>query len=404
LLSSAGAPPIRGPAVTGGAAYAEGGPSQPITLKANLRYICCLAFAPDGRVLAAGGEGEGFSPSGSREGLVRLWDWPNWRERPPLQDVPGTSTSSVSYLAFAPDGATLATATASGVKLWVVATGRAVTLSGSGTRPSPPAFVVFSPDGRTLATRAKGIDLWDAPGRTLRLNLEPGGEAAGFSPSGKTLASITHDQRVRLWDVATGRSLAEEQAHIGPLHAIAFAPDGATLAVGGEAGVQLWDIGIGPHRTRLRPRAVLEAWPVRSLTFSPDGKLLVAAGGHAKIWDVAGARELTVVRPADRGFISSVAFAPDGTMLALSEQDRSSRRLGGSVRLLDLRALLSPQAVSARARAAASDLLRAVRDGDAHAGGGSHTYDAGRIHDGDTGVPRQRLISTPTYRVFGPRR
>ena len=248
-----------------------------------------------------------------------------------------------------------------------VATGRAVALSGFVTRPSPPpTFVVFSPDGRTLATRARSIELWDVAGRTLRASLEPAGEAAGFSPSGKILASTTHDQRVRLWDVVTGRSLAEEPGQVGALHALAFAPDGATLAVGGEAGVQLWDVVTGPLHTLLRPRAVLEAWPVRSLTFSPNGKLLAAAGGHAKVWDVAGARELAVVRPADAGFISSVAFAADGSMLVLSEQDRSSRRLGGSVRLWDLRALLSPQAVSARARAAASDLLRAVRDGDVH--------------------------------------
>jgi hypothetical protein len=331
LLSSAGAPAIRGHGVTGGTAYAQTGPSQPITLKANLRHISCLAFAPDGRILAAGGEGEGFSPSGLPAGLVRLWDWPSRRERPPLQDLPGTSTSSVSCLAFSPDGATLATATTSGVKLWAVATGRAVTLSGS-TRPCPPTFVVFSPDGRTLATRARSLELWD---------------------------------------VATGRTLAAEQAQVGPLHAIAFAPDGATLAVGGEAGVQLWDVVTGPPHTLLRPRAVLEAWPIGSLTFSPDGKLLAAAGGHAKLWDVAGARELTVVRPADAGFISFVAFTPDGTMPALSEQDRSSRRLGGSVRLWDLRDLLSPQAVSARARAAASDLLRAVRAGDAHGAAGA---------------------------------
>ena len=72
LLSSAGAPAIRGHGVTGGTAYARTGPSQPITLKVNLRYISCLAFAPDGRILAAGDEGEAFSQSRSREGLVRL--------------------------------------------------------------------------------------------------------------------------------------------------------------------------------------------------------------------------------------------------------------------------------------------------------------------------------------------
>jgi len=82
VLSPGGAPAIRGHGVTGGTAYAETRPSKPITLKAKLQHVSCLAFAPNGKTLAARVDCEAVSPSGSHDGLVRLWDWPSGRERP----------------------------------------------------------------------------------------------------------------------------------------------------------------------------------------------------------------------------------------------------------------------------------------------------------------------------------
>jgi WD40 repeat protein len=104
------------------------------------------------------------------------------------------------------------------VKLWDVASGKEkFTLSGHTMLLHDMAY---SPDGRTLASASadRTVKLWEvATGRaiqTLRQDAEPGERLAfnafwsvAFSPDGRILASAGADQTVKLWEVATGRAI-----------------------------------------------------------------------------------------------------------------------------------------------------------------------------------------------------
>src|SRR5262249_39965806 len=85
---------------------------------------------------------------------------------------------------------------------------------------------------------------------------------------------------VRLWVPTTGEVFHTLAGHCGPVHAVAFAPDGKTLASAGEDGaVQLWDPTTGALRRSCREHrdAVL------ALTFSTHGKVLASASKDRRV-------------------------------------------------------------------------------------------------------------------------
>src|SRR5262249_15219667 len=102
--------------------------------------------------------------------------------------------------------------------------------------------------------------------------------------------------------------------HVGPVRCVAVAPDGQTLATGGnDRTVKLWDLNTGQERLTLEGHA---GW-VTSVAFAPDGKTLATGSVDqtVKLWEVAAGKELATLH-GHTVPVSSVAFAPDGRTLA----------------------------------------------------------------------------------------
>ena len=127
-----------------------------------------------------------------------------------------------------------------------------------------------------------------------------------FSPDGKLLLAGREDNKAKLWDAATGRSLRVLQGH--GLRPEGLDPSGGAL-----------EQGIGQGRNHIKDR-------VESVAFSPDSKQALTGGDDwtARLWDVATGREIRTFQ-GHIVKVTSVAFSPDGKQVLTGNGDRAAR-------------------------------------------------------------------------------
>ena len=143
--------------------------------------------------------------------------------------------------------------------------------------------------------------------------------AVAYSPDGKTMAAGYSGGTIRLWDTASHR-LISTASWGGAALALAFTGGGKTLEVAGPAAVGAWDL---TNHAQVAARPLAGAIGGRSVAFSPDGTTLASGGddGNVRLWNVATQQEIGVPMSSDLEPVKAVAFSPDGATLGAASSD-----------------------------------------------------------------------------------
>lgn len=283
------------------------------------------AFAPDGRRLA----------TADVAGLIRIFDCTAAKVERELKGPPVPAT-----LGWTRDGRTLLAAGRSGQVMGWTGEERDVAYGLFKGQDKEGSFAALAPDSRLLIASAGGIypgvggsllhivqaaqgrpvrsvDLWEPDERTTEQVVQTVCWTASLSPDSKYLATSQSVQtkavrttvarnKVRLWELETGKeALTLENLRVAP-HQLVFAPDGRYLAyttadgisrgrIWGEFYIVLFDTLTRTELGRLQP----DQGTLTCLAFSPSGKTFATAGSEpgAVVWDFTRFQGRTPVTP-----------------------------------------------------------------------------------------------------------
>ncbi len=276
--------------------------------------VLCIAVSPDGRLIAAGGDG-----------TVWLWN----AETGQAQGAPMTGhDGGVANLVFSPDSSLLLSSGAdSTVRVWDVA---------SGQQDGEPLKLRNTKGVRVLHFNAAGnrVLLQDSRGRVLAWDLSrrsapdqvfaPGIDKVAVSNTANRVATAEGDV-IKIWDVATGAQIGGDLAARGEVFSLAFNADGSRLASGGnEKVVQLWDTAsAAPVGSPMTDNSA----EITALAFAPDGGFLAvaAADGSVRFYDDVTQAPLGAPLQALDGFPRGMAIDSSGNRLIIGGSDQTIR-------------------------------------------------------------------------------
>jgi WD40 repeat protein len=280
------------------------------SLRGHVGEVYCVAFAPDGTILASGGQ----------DGKVLFWDPATGEKRPQSLE----HAEEVNWMAYSPSGKLLATACDHGnVMVWDVASARAL-VAFKAHADEQVGYVAFSPDGTVLATAAHDntVKLWSVGSYRLLKTLprESSGYFAAFAPDGSSLCTVNGAGFITLWDPKTYSS--RKVFHTGgkAIVGVLYSHDSRVIAAAGKDGIiRRWDTSTGQSLPDL-----VHGSAVKAGAFSPNDGALASAGDDAviRIWDLAANTEQMTLR-GHRNRVWCLAYSPDGKWLASSSFDQT---------------------------------------------------------------------------------
>ena len=290
--------------------------------------IFTMRFSPDSSLLAFAGS----------KGLIQVQDLKQKTVRL-LSDHDG----GVYQLAFSSDGATLASASEDGtIKLWELRRDRGDELVHTLRGHQGPVYrVSFGPRDDVLATggadgivrlwlRDKGVQIEAFEGHEDEIS------SLEFSPKPtlgyeSVLVSASDDGEIRLWNIDSPIHPFPHNSHVFD---VTFRPDGRVIASGGVHNVRLWrsDGTLRSHiafdkASDIQTREY-KANDVKTVDYSPDGRLLAAGGseGQIKVWEpeVNTAEPIQILAAhLDGQGVIDLKFSPNGKWLASGGGDRT---------------------------------------------------------------------------------
>jgi WD40 repeat protein len=289
-----------------------------------------------------------YTASGDQAGHIHIWKVSN--PNVPFVDNSiadwSDSSGGISSLSYCPDGSSLISAGEDGtLRIWQSNTGK---LSGPTLRGHGKAVrsVVCGQNNLAVSGGDDGtIRVWDLKLRTnvrvipMPSDLPPDFDnrilSLSLSPDGKVVASGANDQRLRLWDVASGKPLHRALlGHSATITSVAFSPDGKNIVTGDADGLVMvwdttkprskaWDMKVSDYEMRLRAS---NAGEIGSVAYSQDGRFLLAAGGvenSMQLWDARNGSQIGLGIKAHASTVRQAKFTPDGQFFISAGDDKN---------------------------------------------------------------------------------
>lgn len=307
-------------------------------------FLRALAFSPDNKTLAVG------MWDSSNSGTIRFYDSATGEETRRLF----AHNDNVTDIAYSQDGTLLYSASwDKSVRVWDVSKG--IQRIGFTAFEERPLSLAVTPDSDYLVIGLgnagnnynygensainTSVFLWDLRRRdeqahftlhkdwvwTVDINADGTLIASAGGPLRLPADMTQTDVSVRVWERATGKTIATLEAHTNTIDSLKFLPNGQLLSSGWDGNVYLWDVTEAQVlRTFSLPLFNDAPNSIYKIAVSPDGKTFLTGSqdGVLRLWDVSNG-ELLRSYEGHTSAINGVAFSPDGALVASASGDKT---------------------------------------------------------------------------------